>query len=130
MQNLYPETIAPRTFLGAISRCGVSNVSHAVRTRTLLTRHVQNNDGGDEADTKACNQATASEETDGSGSDLHGYTDSKDARAKDDSRASANPVGDGASHESPEECTGGEDRHDKRLLISRVEPAIVGVCGG
>lgn len=78
--------------------------------------HIQDNDGRDEANTEACDEAAGDEKANGRGGDLKNNTDGEDYASSDNGRAATNPIGYGACAECTEEGAGRENRDDKRLL--------------
>lgn len=87
--------------------------------KTYNLRHVQNDNGRLETDTKTGNETTSDDGTKRSantGKHLDDDTDHVDEAAEDDSVLATNPVGDITSNESAEEGTAGENGDDERLV--------------
>lgn len=102
--------------------------------------HVQNDNGGDETDTKTSNETTSSHDTKTSGSSLEDTTNYEDGTTENDSNTTSDEVGNVTSGNSTEESTissvsftsidhykqmilggvdhvpSGQDRSDERLL--------------
>lgn len=77
-------------------------------------RHVQDDDGGDEADTESCDQTTGDEQAQGGRRSLQDDTNDEDNTAADDGGPTAEPVSQVTGDEGTEEGTGREDRDDER----------------
>lgn len=78
--------------------------------------HVEDDDGGDEADAEACDQTTGDEKAVAGGCGLEDDADDEDDAAEDDGGATAGEVGDVPGHDGTEEGAGGQDGNDERLL--------------
>ena len=79
-------------------------------------RHVQNDDGGDEANSEASDETTSDKELVGRGSSLKNDTDDEDDAAHDNSGATAREISEVASDECSKECASGENGDDQGLL--------------
>ena len=78
--------------------------------------HVQNDDGGDEANTETSDQTTGDQETERGRSSLQDDPDDEDAAANDDGRSTTEPVRQVTGDQRTEEGSGGKHRGDERLL--------------
>ena len=78
--------------------------------------HVQNDNGGDEADTETSDQATGDQETNDGRSSLEDDTNDEDGAARDDGRSTTEPVRQITGDERTEEGSGRQDRGDEGLL--------------
>lgn len=92
-------------------------------------RHVQNDDGGDESNTKSGNQTTSHEEAQAAGSSLQNNTDDKDNASRNDGNAATKPVCQVTSNQSTKESTGREDRDDQGLLPGGNNELVFGRSG-
>jgi len=120
MQNWYPATRAPRTFLGHCGQgvsCGVTFDNYILGTYNFA--HVENDNGAFETDTNTGDQATSDNQTKtvaGAGGHLEDNAAHVDETADDDGPFTANEVGDIAGDNSAKEGTAGENRDDQRLV--------------
>jgi len=75
-------------------------------------RHVQNDDGRDEADAETSDETTGNKKTEGSGDDLEDDSNDEDQASGDDGDTTAEEIREITSDDGAEEGTGGEDRSD------------------
>ena len=75
-------------------------------------RHIQNNDGGDETDTKPSNQATSYEKTEAVRSGLENDSNDEDEAAQNDGCSSANPISKITGNQGSKESASRENRGD------------------
>lgn len=78
-------------------------------------RHVQDDDGGDEADTETSNETTGNEQTKAAGRSLKNNTNDEDEAASDDSSTATEPISEVTSDQSTKEGSSGENRDDEGL---------------
>jgi hypothetical protein len=92
----------------------VSRNEHTTDLARADLRHVEDDDGGDETDTKTCNETTSDDETETFGlSDLKNDTNDVDEATRDDGPLATEVVCNVTSDDSTEEGTSGEDRNDE-----------------
>lgn len=78
--------------------------------------YLQNDDGGDEANTETSNKTASDHDIEAGRSGLKDTTDAEDHASKNNGQTSANEIGNITSHDGAEESSGGENRGDERLL--------------
>lgn len=103
-----------------ISKCEHEPNDRAACTHNL--RHVQNDNGGLEADTDTGNETAGddcSEGVAGASDHLDDHTEHVDSAAIDDSPLAAEMVGEIAGNEGTEEGSAGENRDDERGVRGR-----------
>lgn len=79
-------------------------------------RHVQDDDGRDETNPKACNQTTGHDQAKSGGCSLEDDTDNEDTAATDDGGAAAKPICKITSNKGTEEGSRRENGGNQRLL--------------
>lgn len=79
-------------------------------------RHVQDNDGRDEADTESSNETAGDEQTNAGGSSLQDDTNDENNTSENDGGPTTEPISQVTSNESSEEGTSRKDGHNQRLL--------------
>ena len=78
--------------------------------------HVQNDNGRDESDTGAANDAASAHDTEASGSSLENATNGENATAGNDGGSASDEVGDVTGDEGAEKGTAGQNGSGQRLI--------------
>lgn len=87
--------------------------------RFSTDRHIENDDGRDEANPETTDQTSRNHQTNASRSSLKYTTDGEDDAASDNGRASAEKVSKVASYDGTEEGSSRQNRRNKGLRTRR-----------